>query len=630
LGGSQRPDDQTISWVGALIGVYQGIDQTIPRKAIKAMTQTPSRRGTTNIRIDDDNMKPAELIRLGRLGRSIRLTGQILSIDMDTVSIVEGGPAPAWTTLEGDHISFAMDKMPMPNSVDDLAVWLGTFAHELGHVMRSPRRHTPLMQSVMAADKGGMPGLFQLHNILEDQRQERLTLGRFAPWHAFLVAALGYHLQVTDESAWLLLCGRSWLPATIRDQAKARFVVAFNQTVADEVAVIVGSYQRLIDPGVTEFNDAYDLLIRLHNLLPHMPTLPSCCVVMRDGDPDTDSIDDEDMPPAADEATDEDEDEETTGNDQGSGEDTPDASEDEGGGIGHGGVPPMSTKDIRAALQEAAKQQLEDDEESKREIANIFDVLINGGLAGDVDGEPPEGRFIEVTDRARSLRHEVGDALLDLKDQSEPGWLKRTDSGRFMVRSFINPNLGPDEWFDRYNPGEMDASEMEVVVLLDVSGSMMGQTFALSEATWAIRHAVDDLEGSCTVFSFCSGDHRVLARPNDRPDDRMFLLADWGGTEPQSALEEAHRILADSNARNRLMVVMTDGGWWNSGKNRSSDNMIAAMNQAGITTVAALLGSGVNVATDRHGCTYAASIDEPLELARLFRRVAEAQIGQWL
>ena len=85
------------------------------------MVRTPLRTGTTNVVLNDPKVKPEEIVRLHRLGREIRLTDQILSDDLDTLSIVADGPAPAWTTLEGNHISFAMDKMPFPQGKGDVA-----------------------------------------------------------------------------------------------------------------------------------------------------------------------------------------------------------------------------------------------------------------------------------------------------------------------------------------------------------------------------------------------------------------------------------------------------------------------------------------------------------------------------
>ena len=231
-----------------------------------------ARRGSTNV--DIGGLSPHANQRLYRLGRELRLTDQILSADVDTVSIEANGPAPAWTTLDGDHISFSMSHMPMPRTSVDVAVWLGTNAHELGHVIFSPRRQSPLMRRVIEADKLFSRGLADLHNIVEDQRQERLLLAMFAPWRAYLPAALAHHLVADDPSAWVLMCGRTWLPAEVRQRARELFVKEWNDHTASEVARIVGEYQRLTDPGDLEYDEAFELLQDLFALFDlKQPTL---------------------------------------------------------------------------------------------------------------------------------------------------------------------------------------------------------------------------------------------------------------------------------------------------------------------------------------------------------------------
>ena len=49
----------------------------------------------------------------------------------------------------------------------------------------------------------------------------------------------------------------------------------------------------------------------------------------------------------------------------------------------------------------------------------------------------------------------------------------------------------------------MEAASLEVVLLLDVSGSMNGHTKPLAEATWAIRQAADDIDASVERKSYC-------------------------------------------------------------------------------------------------------------------------------
>jgi hypothetical protein len=133
----------------------------------------------------------------------------------------------------------------------------------------------------------------------------------------------------------------------------------------------------------------------------------------------------------------------------------------------------------------------------------------------------------------------------------------------------------------------------------------------------------------------------------------MFIPAALGGTEPTSALREAWEVLGNSQARNRMLVILTDGQWWGF----QADRLIRAMSESGVITVMALLGGGTEYARgpdgmilrnadgsvtrlpagarelteyERHGCKYGAMIDEPLELARLFRRTAESRIREWM
>jgi hypothetical protein len=173
----------------------------------------------------------------------------------------------------------------------------------------------------------------------------------------------------------------------------------------------------------------------------------------------------------------------------------------------------------------------------------------------------------------------------------------------------------------------MDASEMEVVLLLDVSASMAGEVTALARAAWAIRRAVDDLEGLCTVIAWESGPHQLLAEPGERPDDRMFVPGGlFGGTRPKSALQEALGVLAGSVAKNRLCVILTDGEWF-SYDEAEEEALVEGMNALGVTTVIALLGR--DAGDDLHGCRFGAHIDRPEELALLFQRVAAERIRGW-
>jgi uncharacterized sporulation protein YeaH/YhbH (DUF444 family) len=607
---------------------------------------TTDRRGATHVNLDE--VPPRDLVRIQRLARELRLTDQILSIDLDTVSVEPTGPAPAWTTLDGDKVSFAYDRMPTPQQRVDIAVWLGTNAHELGHVLFSPRKSSTLMFRVIESDRAFLPGIATMHNIVEDQRQERLVLARFAPWTGYLTAALGHHLRADDESAWLLMAGRTWLPDAVRAQAKARMIATRGQHDTDEVTRLVGEYQRLTDPGDTESDEAWSILQDLHRMFEDAtPPSGGGCTVMTGGEPETGEPSgtppltaDED--PAPGESTDDDSDDDGTGGD-GTDDDDADDGDDDGDSDGNGngrtdstgtspgtgagdGDRPINNGDLRKQLRDAARDAIDKNEEAKRDLDSITDAIDHGRPGDNADGDDPLGRYVEATDAARILHHEVGDALLDMKDDNEPGWDKRVDSGRLNVRRMLNPHTDLDEMFDRYEPGMMDASEMDVVLLLDVSASMNAQVQRLAEATWAIRHAVDDLDGRITVITYEMGPHRILAAPGERPDGRMFVPQAGGGTAPRSAIREAFRLMSGADAKNRLFIVLTDGDWFEDGN--ESNELIAAMGAMGVTTVCALIGDATRT-ENFHRCEYGGKLNDGSDLARLFRTVAIDRIASW-
>jgi hypothetical protein len=531
--------------------------------------------------------------------------------------------------------------MPDPTGRYEVAVWLGTNAHELGHVLYSPRAESALMQRIIAANSTVRPGIAQLANVVEDQRQERLLLARFAPWRGYLVAALAHHLSTGDDGAWLLLCGRTWLPDDVRAKARARFAAVLGDQATATVARIVGEYQLLADPGDGDADEAWALLDELFALVPPevTPTGPVCTVI-QGGDPDT-STPGKAVPATADEAdrrlsADDDADDGDQGDDDDAvdGRDGDAADSDDGGrqasdqssgtgspekGSSEGkGDPP---KGVAEALRDAAGDAL-DDADVADDLDRVVETLDVPAATSGASGDSAPGEFREADDSARRLEVEVTDALIELKDAVEPGWVRRTDSGRFNVRRWaFDPHAELDDVFDRYEPGHLEAAEFDVVVLVDVSSSMSRAVWKVAEATWAIRRAVDALEGRCTVLTYNDLAHGVLAA-GERPDGRVFTPQAWGGTNPHSALVEAYRLMTDSQATNRVVLILTDGDWE---AKIDNDAVIASLNRAGVLT--ALAGYGYLSASGLdHGTTVAERIDRPGDLARMFGRLAAEQI----
>jgi hypothetical protein len=596
-----------------------------------------ARSGTTRVVSEGT---PEQVARLHRLGRELRLTDQILTFDLDRTAVVATGPAPAWTSLDGDEVTFCTAFMPEPVTPYDIAIWLGTNAHEVGHVLFSPRGDSTLMKRVISASQTTRPSMARTHNIIEDQRQERLLLGRFSAWRGYLLAALAHHIDPLGLDSWVLLAGRTWLPAEVRALSRANFVVSHDEDTAAAVERIVGSYQRLSDPGEADWVEAWALIEELDRLVrvEHVTIPPRSCTVIQGGEPDTDEAEGEWLPAAADDPEPENEapgspesDEDdpsgmgTAEVDQGkrseSQPSTPEPEAPKASPSPDSGRRPKAPSKAQEAVAKAAAKALA--EEAGDDLERVVDAINSPSEAGDATADHSEGTWLPTTDRAMQLEREVSDALLDLRDNVEPGWDKRTDSGRLNVRRLLTSYADADELFDRFNPGALEAVDFEVVLLLDVSGSMGGSVLPLSEALWAIRHAVDKLEGRLTAYTFDTR-HMVLCEPGERPDDRLYLLDAMGGTDPTEAWYEAHRIVEGSSATQKLVIALTDGGWFS---DRATD-AVKACNEAGAVTALAVLGSYRSWDRMDFGQQITRRIEAPGALALLFRSIAEALIKE--
>ena len=259
------------------------------------------------------------------------------------MSIVNMGdtPAPAWT--DGEHIWLNANVLPQiaAGLTDaELAVWLGSNHHELGHTLYSPRSSSTLIKAIKDLETSGLyKGLRRVENIVEDQRQERLVIARFRTWRTYLTAAAGYivveglggRMTPSIGEIWPWIVGRTWLPADVRAKAKAGW-----PGDGDELARLVGAYQRLADPGEADSQDALQLLVDIRQCLidggEDLDNLPEGCGkgkpgedLMGDTDPDSLTADDDVIPSAGsdedDEQLDEAAEDEADG-DPGAGDDT--------------------------------------------------------------------------------------------------------------------------------------------------------------------------------------------------------------------------------------------------------------------------------------------------------------------
>lgn len=192
---------------------------------------------------------------------------------------------PGWTdgitvTLNPSRLPPLVDRQGKPLT-ENLVVWLGINAHEVGHTLFTPRQDSPLQVKLKTMDKEEVySGIRKIENLAEDQRQERLVIGKFRPWGTYLSAAavrliveqvMGGDEDGNQEKAlqenlhkmWPLLCGRTWLPAEVRRMARDAWDEVHGAGAGKRVADLIGAYQRLGDPGYEDANEAVGILTKL-------------------------------------------------------------------------------------------------------------------------------------------------------------------------------------------------------------------------------------------------------------------------------------------------------------------------------------------------------------------------------
>ena len=612
-------------------------------------------------------------LRLGALARELRIASKILNRDVTDLVIAEGGPAPAWTDLSKITLNRAM----LPYHVDTpegVATWVGAAMHELGHTLFTPRPGCELHARLDAAAKT-LPGVRLTYNLVEDPRQERAVISRFAPMRGYLTA-MAVDLILTGgkpETAWPLVCGRTWLPREARAMVRAAWVAQRGEASAAQVAALVGEYQDLTDPahGVQALTAAR-VIVELTELLAQQPDRPGdpggdpgdgqgeggdpvegdpqddgeprgCNAPdERDGesiptpevsnvpnaaDADEDLTDDEAEGEAEGEADDEAGDPQGTGEGTGEGEGEGDPAEgaSDTAGTDPDAVAAPTRKELKEALEDAAAEVLAEPDvardlgEYKAAVDDVIDPL-----GSEVE---QAAKFIEPDLAAQMVRDSLGDVLRDLHAEALPGWERGTSSGRVNVRRLNAPALRTGTLFDRFTPDALRDTSMALAVAVDVSNSMQNQEGNMTRAVWAIRHAADDGHVDLRVIGF-GARSRVLATSDDRPTEMMpEVSCRDGSTLPVDAVEASYAWLRQAQAAHRVFLILSDGAW--GGDVARAEAMIDLMTEEGMETLS--LGFGPSPkARDPHHATRFLHLDTLADLPVLVGEMVEARMRDGL
>lgn len=183
--------------------------------------------------------------------------------------------------------------------------------------------------------------------------------------------------------------------------------------------------------------------------------------------------------------------------------------------------------------------------------------------------------------------------ILDrLRQSADPGWQDRQTNGRINAERW-NREADITSAFDLWDEGVHDVTSMEVVLMVDESGSMSSCINQAVSAMWVIKRALDKVDASTTVITFDDQSRTLYHRTEKATTDVRYSFH-GGGTNPVDGFAQAARIFQRTEKVQKVLICFTDGEWYQSTDEEgvSTDEYIKRLNEAGVITALGFIKSG--------------------------------------
>lgn len=540
---------------------------------------------------------------------------------------------------------FASQDLP-----DAIRIFQGTNYHELAHVLFSPRSDDAIGQWVQTnmRFKWAWNALEdqRIETLFTALYPDTVPYFRNSS-HTWL---LNNPNPETLYRAYTLIGGRRYLDRKVRLAARKAFIGHYGAEAADECDRIVQEYVALVLPGPTATQRAMELTEEFYNLLrdtTQQQERPKegegACGndgAAKEGEVDPERVveaarrvledqeqeaaeEPQDAPEAGNgaaypEDVEEDDSEPQEGasgesDDEGQGGQTGDDSEgdegqgegetdqdndlDENGGEGASKGDPDAEvpegdpiKDLEDAILEAQADVLTDEnlKEEVEKTLEAFKAQANRKGDAEVHNVYTDYSMQPASPEARSSVAKVTAMLRRIQVANEPGTLRRQHTGKVNVRRAIRNAVDPTTFdiFDKWDEGAEVEASTEVVIALDLSGSMRRVLPQASEALWVLKKAFDSTNGiRTTVFGFSEG-NATLYKGGEKCEAQVRRFSDWGGTDANPTHHAAYRVLTTSPAANKILITITDGMWDDfEGDGKDAENVVAALRNEGAHTL---------------------------------------------
>lgn len=248
----------------------------------------------------------------------------------------------------------------------------------------------------------------------------------------------------------------------------------------------------------------------------------------------------------------------------GDGEVNTDHSGEEGGEAGGSSKTSESAwdDDELAEYLEDIVEAVNQDGDVQREVQNITNAMNDMSNIDVIDFNGVSHQDLPVNAAVNMALTKVTQHFRKLYAEVEPGWRYGSDVGRLNVGRYLNDPDNFDDAFDEWDEGREHESGLEVVISVDISGSMSSLMVSASTALWMIKRACDEVGASTTVLGFHGHTRGLYDRKEKASISTIPVWTELGGdTRPIQSMHLARRILSQSDLPNKLFVIITDGGW---------------------------------------------------------------------
>lgn len=545
-----------------------------------------------------------------------RILDRILSGKPVTTHLVESQiNAPAWSSNDSYEISFNSKMIPTPDTPEDIICLYALNYHELCHIVDTapvyPNRNNALSRLMYPAGRIDS-NIAQCRNILEDQRIENLWIDNYPSTKHYFLKLLQKYLYQGDQPDMLFLLthGRKYIKQELREKACQEFISGYVVYKDEKVKHKAGS-SKAMEAGTKTANDVkaiidkyisidpeYDLdltakLIKefyeiISKFLPQsVSTMYGHCEEIGN-EPNRNSA--------------------SSKSNNSSSSSTKNKDEDKDGEAEN------SSDESAEDMLNNASNDVGEEESVKKDVKDTQVKITQGTNRSIVPRYQSSAQPVTADTHIAQRRFSVD--VKRILDAADPGWAKYESSGKLdALRAALSAD--PETMYQRWDEGLQDITDIEMVVCCDISGSMQGKDRILSNVAWAIKRSSQIVGFKCSIFLYGSSSY-VLYDANDSVSNTTMrqVLCNGGGTCPSRALAEAHRILTNSNASRRVLVMMTDGAWneddgslkargfknENTRYGQAFDEVIKDMNKRDIITAMCYLATSYSETPNWHEC----------------------------